>query len=132
MDDAGTRVSKYLMMQVVFNVTYGIAVTIGLYFIGMPNSILWGALATVLRFIPYVGPWLAAAFPILLSLASSPGWMTLLLTVGLFIVFELSSNNVIEPWLYGSSTGVSPIAFDRCCIGLDLVWGPRDSCWPHH
>ena len=118
MDDAGTRVSKYLMMQIVFNVTYGIAVTIGLYFIGVPNSILWGALATVLRFIPYVGPWLAAAFPILLSLASSPGWMALLLTVGLFIVFELSSNNVIEPWLYGSSTGVGPIAL----IVAALVW----------
>jgi predicted PurR-regulated permease PerM len=124
MDDAGTRVSKYLMMQIVFNVTYGISVTIGLYFIGVPNSILWGALATVLRFIPYVGPWLAAAFPILLSLASSPGWMALLLTVGLFIVFELISYNVIEPWLYGSSTGVSPIALIVAALVWTWLWGP--------
>ncbi len=124
MDDAGTRVSKYLLMQIVVNATYGIAVAIGLYFIGVPNAILWGALATVLRFIPYVGPWIAAAVPILLSLASSPGWMALLLTVGLFIVLELISNNVMEPWLYGSSTGVSPIALIVAALVWTWLWGP--------
>lgn len=124
MDDAGTRVSKYLLMQIVVNATYGIAVAIGLYFIGVPNAILWGALATVLRFIPYVGPWLAATFPILLSIASSPGWMALLLTVGLFIVLELISNNVMEPWLYGSSTGVSPIALVVAALAWTWLWGP--------
>ena len=63
MDDAGARVSRYLLMQLVVNVTYGIPVAIGLYFIGVPNAVLWGAFAIVLRFIPYIGPWIAAAFP---------------------------------------------------------------------
>ena len=124
MDDAGARVSKYLLMQLVVNVTYGIPVAIGLYFLGVPNAILWGALATVLRFIPYLGPWIAAAFPILLSLASSPGWMLPLLTIGLFIVLELISNNVMEPWLYGSSTGVTPIALIVAALVWTWLWGP--------
>jgi predicted PurR-regulated permease PerM len=124
MDDAGARVSKYLLMQIVVNVTYGIPVAVGLYFIGVPNAILWGALATVLRFIPYIGPWIAAAFPILLSLASSPGWMDPLLTIGLFVVLELISNNVMEPWLYGSSTGVTPFALIVAAFVWTWLWGP--------
>lgn len=124
MDDAGVRVSKYLLMQLVVNVTYGIPVAIGLYFIGVPNAILWGALATVLRFIPYVGPWIAAAFPILLSLAVSPDWMVPLMTISLFIVLELVSNNVMEPWLYGSSTGVTPIALIVAALVWTWLWGP--------
>ena len=124
MDDAAARVSKYLLMQLVVNVTYGIPVAIGLYFIGVPNAILWGALATVLRFIPYIGPWIAAAFPILLSLASSPGWMAPLLTIGLFVVLELISNNVMEPWLYGSSTGVTPFALIVAAFVWTWLWGP--------
>ena len=124
MDEAGARVSKYLLMQIVVNVTYGIPVAVGLYFIGVPNAILWGALATVLRFIPYIGPWIAAAFPILLSLASSPGWMAPLLTIGLFVVLELISNNVMEPWLYGSSTGVTPFALIVAAFVWTWLWGP--------
>lgn len=124
MEDAGSRVSKYLLMQLVVNVTYGIPIAIGLYFIGIPNAILWGALATVLRFIPYIGPWIAAAFPILLSLAVSPDWFTPLYTLGLFIVIELISNNVMEPWLYGSSTGVSPIALIVAALFWTFLWGP--------
>lgn len=124
MDDAGSRVSKYLFMQLIVNVTYGIPVAIGLYFIGVPNAILWGALSTVLRFIPYVGPWIAAGFPILLSLAVSPSWMAPMLTVGLFIGLELFSNNVMEPWLYGSSTGVTPIALIVAALVWTWLWGP--------
>ncbi len=124
MDDAGSRVSKYLRMQLIVNVTYGIPIAIGLYFIGIPNAILWGALATVLRFIPYIGPWIAAAFPILLSLAISPDWLTPLYTLGLFLVIELISNNVMEPWLYGSSTGVSPIALIVAALFWTFLWGP--------
>jgi hypothetical protein len=90
----------------------------------VPNAILWGALATVLRFIPYVGPWIAAAFPILLSLASSPGWGPPLMTIALFIVLELISNNVMEPWLYGSSTGVTPIALIVAALVWTWLWGP--------
>ena len=124
MDDAGERVSRYLLMQLIVNVSYGVPVAIGLYFIGVPNALLWGAFAIVLRFIPYVGPWIAAAFPIVLALAVSPGWMMPLLTIGLFVVLELLSNNVMEPWLYGSSTGVSSMALIMAAVFWTWLWGP--------
>lgn len=124
MDDAGTRVRRYLLMQLVLNVTYGTLVAVGLYFIGVPNALLWGACAAVLRFIPYVGPWIGAAIPIALSLAVSPGWIMPLLTIGLFVVLELLSNNIMEPWLYGTSTGVSPVALIIAAICWTWLWGP--------
>ncbi|MFT3990067.1 MAG: AI-2E family transporter [Luteolibacter sp.] len=124
MDDAGQRIRRYLLMQLVVNVTYGIPLAIGLYFIGVPNAILWGALATVLRFIPYIGPWIAATFPILISLAVSPSWLPPILTISLFVVIELISNNVLEPWLYGSSTGVSSIALIVAAVFWTWMWGP--------
>ncbi len=124
MDDAGRRVARYLLMQLVVNVTYGIPVAIGLYFIGVPNAVLWGGFAAVLRFIPYVGPWIAAVIPILLSLAVSSSWWTPVLTISLFIVLELLSNNVMEPWLYGASTGVSPIALIIAAVFWTWLWGP--------
>jgi predicted PurR-regulated permease PerM/GAF domain-containing protein len=123
MDDAASRVRRYLFMQLVVNVTYGIPLAIGLYFIGVPNAILWGALAAVLRFIPYIGPWIAAMFPIMLSLAVSPTWLPPLLTIGLFVVLELVSNNVMEPWLYGTSTGVSSIALIVAAVFWTCMWG---------
>lgn len=124
MDDAGARVTRYLLMQLLVNVTYGIAVAIGIYFIGVPNAVLWGACAAMLRFIPYVGPWIGAAMPIALSLAVSAGWSMPLLALGLFVVLELLSNNVMEPWLYGSSTGVSPIALIFAAVCWTWLWGP--------
>ena len=124
MDEAGARVFRYLFMQLVVNVSYGIPVAIGLYFIGLPNAVLWGTCATVLRFIPYIGPWIAAAIPVALSLAVSPSWTMPLLTIGLFIVLELLSNNVMEPWLYGSSTGVTPIALIIAAVFWTWLWGP--------
>jgi predicted PurR-regulated permease PerM len=124
MDDAGARVTRYLLMQLVVNVTYGLALAIGLYFIGVPNAILWGAFATVLRFVPYIGPWIGAIMPFALSLAVSPGWLMPMLTLGLFVVIELLSNNVMEPWLYSSSTGVSPIALVFAAVCWTWLWGP--------
>jgi predicted PurR-regulated permease PerM len=123
MEDAGGRVFRYLLMQLVVNVSYGIPVAIGLYFIGVPNAVLWGAFATVLRFIPYIGPWIGAALPVALSLAVSPSWTMPLLTIGLFVVLELLSNNVMEPWLYGSSTGVTPIALIVAAVFWTWLWG---------
>jgi predicted PurR-regulated permease PerM/GAF domain-containing protein len=123
LDEAGTRVRRYLLMLFVVNVTYGIPLAIGLYFIGVPNAVLWGTLAAVLRFIPYIGPWIAAAFPVMLSLAVSPDWHTPLLTIGLFVVLELVSNNVLEPWLYGTSTGVSPVALIVAAVFWTWLWG---------
>ena len=124
MDDAGARVARYLLMQLIVNLTYGIAVAIGLHFIGVPNAPLWGAFATVLRFIPYVGPWIGATLPIALSLAVSPGWTMPLLTIGLFVLLELLSNNILEPWLYGSSTGVTPVALIFAALFWTWMWGP--------
>jgi predicted PurR-regulated permease PerM/methylmalonyl-CoA mutase cobalamin-binding subunit len=124
MDDAGARVSRYLLMQLVVNVTYGIAIAVGFYFIGVPNAVLWGVFSTVMRFIPYIGPWIAAVFPIMLSLAVSTSWTMPLLTIGLFVVLELLSNNLMEPWLYGSSTGVSSIALFVAAVFWTWLWGP--------
>ncbi len=124
MDDAGARVSRYLPALLLVNVSYGLAVAVGLHFIGVPNAMLWGVFAAVLRFIPYIGPWIAAAFPIILALAASPGWTMPLLTIGLFVVLELLSNNVMEPWLYGSSTGVSPMALIVAAVFWTWLWGP--------
>ncbi|MGH6906080.1 MAG: AI-2E family transporter [Geminicoccaceae bacterium] len=124
MDDAAKRISRYLLMQLVINVLYGIPVGVGLYFIGVPNPILWGLLATILRFIPYVGPVIAAVGPIALSFAVAPGWTLPLLTIALFVVLELFSNNVLEPWLYGSSTGLSPVAILVAAVFWTTLWGP--------
>ena len=124
MDDAAKRISRYLLMQLVINVLYGIPVGVGLYFLGVPNPVLWALLATVLRFVPYVGPVIAALFPIALSFAAAPGWTLPLLTIALFVTLELFSNNVLEPWLYGSSTGLSPVAVLVAAVFWTTLWGP--------
>ncbi|MEE1611916.1 AI-2E family transporter [Microvirga sp. CF3016] len=123
-NDAAARVSRYLLMQLVVNLTYGIPIGVALYFIGVPNALLWGLLAAVLRFVPYLGPFLAALFPIALAIAVDPGWTMLFWVVGLFLVAELVSNNVIEPWLYGSSTGLSSLAIIMAAIFWTSLWGP--------
>ncbi len=123
-DDAAKRVGHYLLMQLTVNATYGIPVGIGLWLIGVPNPLLWGMLATVLRFVPYIGPVIAAFFPLALALAVDPGWTTFLWAAGLIIVIELISNNAVEPWLYGSSTGLSPVAIIAAAIFWTWLWGP--------
>ena len=90
----------------------------------MPNAILWGILAAALRFIPYLGPWIAAAMPIALSMAISTGWGATILTVLLFLVLELFNNNLLEPWLYGKNTGVSAVAVMLAAVFWTWLWGP--------
>jgi predicted PurR-regulated permease PerM len=124
MNDAARRISRYLLMQLVINVAYGVPVGIGLYLIGVPNPILWGLLAIVLRFIPYLGPMIAALLPIALSFAVAPGWTLPLLTIALFVTLELIINNVLEPWLYGASTGLSPVAVLVAAVFWTTLWGP--------
>lgn len=124
LDEAGYRVSRYLLMQLVVNLTYGIPFGIGLYLIGIPNAALWAVLAVLLRFIPYLGPLLSATFPVLLAVAVDPGWTTLLLTLGLVLALELISNNFIEPWLYGASTSISAVAIILAAIFWTTLWGP--------
>ena len=124
MDDAGHRVSRYLLMQLLVNLTYGVVIALGLYFIGVPNARLWGAFGTVLRFIPYIGPWVATILPTVLALAISPHWTMPVLTVALFAVVELLLNNVMEPLLYGAHTGVSSIALIVAAVFWTWLWGP--------
>ena len=124
MEDAGRRVSRYLSTQFLVNTGYGICVVIGLQFIGVPNAALWGLLAAVLRFIPYVGPWAGALLPVLLSFAISTSWFTPLMTIALFIVLEAILSNFIEPWVYGANTGVSPIALIISAVFWTWLWGP--------
>ena len=122
--DAAERVGRYLLMQLVVNVAVGIPVGIGLWLIGVPNPVLWGMLSVVLRFVPFIGPVIAAAFPLALSVAVDPGWTMLLWTAALFIVLELISGNILEPWLYGASTGLSSIAILAAAIFWTWLWGP--------
>lgn len=123
LEDAAARVSRYLLMQFLINAIFGVAVATGLYLIGVPNALLWGILATTLRFIPYIGPWIAAAMPIGLSMAISKTWLAPMLTAGLFVVLELISNNVLEPWLYGKKTGVSAVAVLLAAVFWTWLWG---------
>ena len=124
LEDAATRVSRFLLTQLCVNVTFGIPIAIGLYVIGVPNAILWGILAAALRFIPYIGAWSAAAAPLGLSLAISTGWVAPLLTLGLFIVLELVVANVMEPWIFGKNTGVSSAAILVAAVFWTWLWGP--------
>lgn len=123
LDEAASRVGRYLFMQLVVNATYGIPIGIGLYFIGVPGAFIWGLLATLLRFVPYLGPFIAAIFPVVLAFAVDPGWDLLAWTVALFVTMELISNNIAEPLLYGSSTGLSPVAVILAAIFWTLLWG---------
>ena len=123
LEDAAKRVSRFLSMLFLINLTFGIAAGIGLYLIGIPNAILWGILAATLRFVPYVGSWIAAAAPICLAMAISTGWLAPLLTLGLFVVLELFCGNILEPWLYGKGTGVSAVAVLVAAVFWTWLWG---------
>jgi predicted PurR-regulated permease PerM len=123
-EDAGTKVGTYLLIQLLVNVIYAVPIGIGLMVIGVPNAMLWGMLTLVLRFLPYIGPILAAVFPLFLAFAVSPDWSMVIWTGALFLSVEMLSSNVIEPWLYGSRTGVSPLAIIISAIFWTWVWGP--------
>jgi predicted PurR-regulated permease PerM len=124
LDEAGDRISRYLLMQLIVNGTYGIAVAGGLFAIGIPYALLWGFLAALLRYIPYLGAWLAAIVPIGLSLIVSESWSTPLLVLGLFLMLELVSNMLVEPWLYGRGIGVSETATLIMIAFWTWLWGP--------
>jgi predicted PurR-regulated permease PerM len=130
LDDAATRISRYLTAQAIVNGTYGIAIGIGLwaigYFVGgksFPSFVLWGLLCALLRFIPYIGPWIAAAFPLTLSLAVYHGFGVFVGVISLFVVIELLSNNLMEPMLYGASTGMSTVAILVSAVFWTWLWG---------
>lgn len=124
LDDAGGRVSRYLLMQLVINACFGVVIGFGLYFIGLPNSLLWGVVAALLRFLPYIGAPLAAVLPILLSLAIFTNWTRPVATIGLYLVVEILVANFLEPLLYGARTGISSFAILFAAIFWTLIWGP--------
>ncbi|WP_062228064.1 AI-2E family transporter [Aureimonas frigidaquae] len=124
LQDAGRRVGRYLLAQLLVNTLYAVPITVGLWLLGIPNALLWGSLTLVLRFIPYVGPILGMVLPLFLAVAVAPGWSLLLWTAALFIGMELISNNIVEPWLYGSRTGLSSLAIIVAAIFWTWLWGP--------
>jgi predicted PurR-regulated permease PerM len=123
-DEAGSRLSRFLLVQLQVNAAYAIILAIGLYWIGIPNAILWAILTLVLRFLPYVGLWISAIFPLALSIAISTSWREPVLTLLLYGLLELFTNNVIEPIALGGSTGVSSLAVIVSALFWTWLWGP--------
>jgi len=125
MDDAARRLSRYFLTQLALNSCFGVAIGIGLWLIGVPSPILWGVVAALSRFIPYIGAFVAAAFPLALAAAVDPtGWSMALSVLALFIVLEPIWGHVIEPMVYGQSTGLSPFAVVVAAIFWTWLWGP--------
>jgi predicted PurR-regulated permease PerM len=124
MGEAAARVSRFLSMQLVINACFGIPFGVALHFIGIPNALLWGLLATLLRFIPYAGVWIAVAMPALLAIAIDFDWSMFAWTIGVFALLELVLVNVAEPVLYGRSAGLSAMAVIAAALFWTWLWGP--------
>ena len=124
LEEAGQRISRYLLMQTIINASFGLAVGFALYLIGLPYAILWGFLAMALRFIPYIGPFAAASMPSVLSLAVFEGWYWPMVVAGLFLALELLINMVLEPLLYSESAGVSGVGLVVAIAFWTWLWGP--------
>ncbi len=122
-DDASKNLGRYLLMHALVNGIHGLCVAAGLWWLEVPNFLLWGLLSALLRFVPYIGPLVAAAMPILLALAVFDGWAQPLMVIGFFSGLEMISNNVLEPWLYGSSAGMSPLAVVVTATFWTWLWG---------
>src|ERR1700724_951090 len=123
-DEAGSRLSGFLVGQLMVNTGFAILLGIGLFLIGIPNAFLWAVLTLVLRFLPYVGLWISAFFPLALSIAISAGWKEPLLTLALYGFLEVLTNNVVEPFVLGGSTGMSPLAIIVSALFWTWLWGP--------
>jgi predicted PurR-regulated permease PerM len=124
LDDAGTRLSRYFLALTGINAVFGIGIAIGLTVIGVPNPILWGIVGAVLRFVPYIGAIISAAFPLALAAAVDPGWSMAVETAALFVVLETIMGQVVEPQLFGHTTGMSPLAIIVAAAFWTLIWGP--------
>jgi predicted PurR-regulated permease PerM len=124
MDETARRLSRYFLAQLAINVSFGLFIGIALFFIGLPSPVLWGVIAMLLRFLPYIGAPLAALLPLLLAAATSPGWASVLWTAAVFGVGEAVMGQVVEPLVYGRSTGLSPVAVVVAAIVWTWLWGP--------
>jgi hypothetical protein len=123
LEEATARISRYLVMQFQVNACYGIAFGAGLYALGVPEATLWGVIAGCLRIVPYAGVGIGTFLPFMLSIAVSSTWWTPLMVLALFLVLELTLANVIEPWLFSSHTGISPLALLGSAIFWSMIWG---------
>jgi predicted PurR-regulated permease PerM len=124
LDDAATRLSRLFLIQLALNSGFGIIIGLGLWAIGIPSPALWGILAAILRFVPYIGAIISAVFPLALAAAVDPGWSMLLWTGALFLVAEPLVGHIIEPLAYGHSTGLSPVAVVASATFWTALWGP--------
>ncbi len=124
LDEAGARVSRYLLAQLVINSGYGLLAGIALWLLGVPNPVLWGITAALFRYIPYLGIWIAAVMPAAVAFAVEPGWVKLPAIFGVYFGIDLLMYNFAEPFLYGSSTGVSPLAILVAAVFWTWLWGP--------
>ena len=124
LNDAGERLSRFFVSQFAVNLGVGAAIGLGLAILGVPQAMLWGALAAILRFVPYVGVWIAAIFSTALAIAVVPGWSLALSTLALFVLVEAIAGQVVEPQLYGHTTGLSPLSVVVAAIFWSSLWGP--------
>jgi len=124
LNDAATRLSRYFITQLLINSAFGIFIAFGLWLIGVPSPTVWGILAMLMRFVPYVGSFIAAAPPLILAAVVDPGWSTLLLTAALYLISELAMGQLVEPVVYGHGTGLSPIAIVIATVFWTWLWGP--------
>jgi len=124
LNDAGERLSRFFVSQFAVNLGVGVAIGLGLAIVGLPQAALWGTLATLLRFVPYVGIWLAALLATVLAIAVVPGWSLAINTLALFVVVELLAGQAVEPNLYGHTTGLSPLSVVVAAIFWSALWGP--------
>lgn len=124
LNDAGERLSRFFVSQFAVNLAVGATIGLGLALLGLPHAMLWGALAAALRFVPYVGVWIAAIFATTLAVAVVPGWALAVATLGLFIVVEVVAAQLVEPQLYGHATGLSPLSVVVAAIFWSALWGP--------
>jgi predicted PurR-regulated permease PerM len=124
LDDTARRLSRLFLTQLALNSAFGIVIGTGLWIIGVPSPMLWGILAAILRFVPYIGAFISAVFPLALAVAVDPGWLMLLWTAALFLIVEPLVGHVIEPLVYGHSTGLSPVAVVASATFWTALWGP--------
>jgi predicted PurR-regulated permease PerM len=123
-DEAAHRISRFLLAQLVLNFSFGLTVALGLWVLEVRYALLWGAVAAMMRYVPYLGTWIGLIVPLTLSVFTAPGWTQPLLVLALYVVLELVAANVLEPWLYGSTVGVSEVALLIMAAVWTVIWGP--------
>jgi len=124
LDDAGRRLSRLFLTQLALNAAFGLVIGVGWWLVGVPSAPLWGILATILRFMPYIGTWISAIFPLILAAAVGPDWSMFIWAASIFLVIEMIIGQFIEPLVQGHSTGLSPVAVIASATFWTWLWGP--------